>query len=168
MNSLALILASVLIILSSSADAQVQRPPSNAEISKILGIKTWRVRKPLRGHDIWSIEMIHAENLRPEGDPGSALTHSTYLFALREVGGEGHAELYRFTLPQQGSSYSSGDIDLCKDLDCGATEITFFPRPRYSKDGKQCILATLKTLSGDVRYLALVVANYSSQDAPSK
>ena len=150
----------VCLLGTLSMRGQQQTPPTTAETAKILGIKTWRVRKPARGSYVWSIEMIRPEQLRPQGDPGSSLSRDGYLFALREAGGEGNSNLYRFTLPQQGNSYSSGDIDLCKDLDCGANEISFFSHPRYSKDGSQCILAKLKTLSGDVRYLALVIARY--------
>ncbi len=156
------------LLMAGPIGAQVQQPPNTAEISKILGIKTWRVRKPWRAHDIWSIEMIGLDKVKPEGDPGSSLTRRGYLLALRESEDSGSNNTYRFTLPQQALSYSSGVIDLCKDLDCGATEISFFPHPRYSKDGSQCLLAKLKTLDGTVRYLALVLASYTPQNSSSK
>lgn len=155
-------------LLCTPMVAQVQTPPSAAEIADVLGIHTWRVRKPLQVHRIWDIKMIDSSEVKPPGEPGSSLSRQGYLLALRDLGRSSGGTKVAFTLPQEGTSYSSGEFDLAGDLkSSGQVNIEYFPRPRYSRDGSQCLIGKVTSAEdGTFRYIALVLASNRPQADP--
>jgi len=158
----------LLVPLACSGAMRAQRPPTTAEIARILGIRIWQVRKPWRLHRIWDIQMIPASSVKPQGNPGSKLTQKTYMLAFRDFDqSTGNAKVL-FTLPQQAKSYSSGDFDLTGDLPADdQLNIEYFSRPRYAKDGTQCVIGQVTdAMNGQIRYIALVLASNMPQIDP--
>ena len=153
---LALLLAGASIL---TAPAAARQPPRVAR-SSATSAHVWRVRKPLRAIGVWTIAMIEPVDILPTGKPIKNLTRAAYRLSLRpEPAPDGNPK-YRYTLPQRGSRHITGHIDLCADLICeGDKQIEFFPKPRYSQDGTQCLLGRITTLADrNVRYHALNLA----------
>jgi hypothetical protein len=130
-----------------------QRSVTNAELLKILKIKTFRVRT-LPDPWVWNIEVVNKKDVRAVGQPKNGLWAGIGLLALRDIGND----VYEFTLPEHSGAFSQGKFELCKQVECaGQYSLKWLKSPRYSLDGTQCLLAEFEKLGEDSpsAYIAL-------------
>jgi hypothetical protein len=134
----AIVLVFLLAFGAAGTAQQPSAPVTMSELLDILQIHVYRVHTPTVRGEIWQVQVVPADGLRPRGARPTGLSSDVRLFSIRNR----EKDLWVYQLPEPRGEGILGEFDLCKEANCDSPYwIDWYKAPIYSADGMQCVLA---------------------------